>query len=121
MSSILANEMLLLIFILYILISVNCFVTVKGSNNKKFSIRKHIFKIGNNDDKVESPASINPLVAVDSMNSIDQTWDQLEYFGDVLVNYSKTSLFFRSFAAGIFVGITIITIIITYYNFNYNY
>jgi len=105
--------MLLLIFILYILISVNCFVTVKG-NNKKFSIRKHIFNIGNNDDKVESP-----LVAVDSMNSIDQTWDQLEYFGDVLVNYSITSLFFRSFAAGIFVGITIITIIITYYNFNY--
>jgi hypothetical protein len=120
MSSILANEMLLKIFILYILISVNCFVTVKG-NNKKFSIRKHIFNIGNNDDKVESPATINPLVAVDSMNSIDQTWDQLENFGDVLVNYSKTSLFFRSFAAGIFVGITIITIIITYYDFNHNY
>jgi formate transporter len=38
------------------------------------------------------------------MNSVDQTWEQLESFGEVLSQYTKRSLFFRSLFAGLFVG-----------------
>lgn len=41
---------------------------------------------------------------VDTMNSVDQTWSQLEDFGELLTRYSKTSLFARAFFAGLFVG-----------------
>ena len=41
---------------------------------------------------------------VDSMNSVDETWTQLEDFGELLTRYSKKSLFFRALFAGLFVG-----------------
>jgi len=42
----------------------------------------------------------NTATPVDSMNSVDQTLRQLGEVGSVLLNYSFTSLLFRSFAAG---------------------
>jgi Formate/nitrite transporter len=41
---------------------------------------------------------------VDTMNSVDQTWQQLEDFGETLTQYTKDSLFLRAFAGGCFVG-----------------
>jgi formate transporter len=48
-----------------------------------------------------TPATATP---VDSMNSVDQTWAQLEDFGELLTRYTKRSLFFRALFAGLFVG-----------------
>ena len=48
-----------------------------------------------------TPATATP---VDTMNSVDQTWAQLEEFGELLTRYSKRSLFFRALFAGLFVG-----------------
>lgn len=53
---------------------------------------------------LKAPYSRQTAIAVDSMNSIDEVREELAYFGNVLLNYSKTSLFFRAFVAGIFVG-----------------
>ena len=99
------------LFVLFILIlSASSFNLVHSKQlGLRQSLSKNVFKMmGDND--AESPSNIrarydpNTATPVDSMNSIDQTWEQLEYFGDVLVNYSKTSLFCRAFAAGMFVG-----------------
>ena len=48
--------------------------------------------------------SADTATAVDTMNSVDQTWAQLEDFGDILTRYTKLSLFFRALFAGLFVG-----------------
>lgn len=51
-------------------------------------------------------ALYNPdtATAVDTMNSVEQTWDSLDDFGRVIVNYNHASLIARSLTAGVFVG-----------------
>lgn len=41
------------------------------------------------------------MAAVDTMNTLDYTWNHLEDTGNMLLNYSKWSLFSRALAAGI--------------------
>ena len=51
-------------------------------------------------------AYYDPLTAtpVDTMNSVEQTWEHLEELGEMLTRFSKSSLLLRAMAAGIFVG-----------------
>jgi hypothetical protein len=58
--------------------------------------------------KLHQPKSISfshkELMQIDSMNTVDETWKQLEDFGTTLTRYEKSSMFIRALAAGIFVG-----------------
>jgi formate transporter len=65
--------------------------------------RLHMSAAGQLDKDKSYPAAAPPT-AIESMNSVDQTWEQLEAFGETLSRYTKQSLFFRSLFAGFFVG-----------------
>ena len=54
---------------------------------------------------VSGPTEPLPVRAIETMNSVDSTWEQLEEVGNVLTTYTVTSLFFRALFAGLFIGL----------------
>ena len=98
------TRILVLLIVLYISTSVN---------GKLFGSSRRSGKVAGKSiigDDLESPTLIHApydpktAIAVDSMNSIDEVREEMEYFGNILLNYSKSSLFLRGVVAGIFVG-----------------
>ena len=61
--------------------------------------------LGGSDPTNRALYNVETATAVDTMNSVDQTWGLLEDFGDILTRYTRLSLFFRSLYGGLFIGI----------------
>ena len=80
---------------------INRSMRIKHSNPLSMS---SLSNAGTFDPTNRAMYSVDTATAVDSMNSVDQTWAQLEDFGDILTRYTKLSLFFRALFAGLFVG-----------------
>jgi len=53
----------------------------------------------------DNPSPETPFVPVNAILSPEQTWAELEEVGTMLTEMSKTSLFTRALAAGVFVGL----------------